>query len=251
MTSAYCATNLSDSLSIASVTIFMPNLSRTSAMICRPSSSSPWKESRTVRALYAPPRKDCAPARHTRSAAANAWSRLSSAHGPAMIATPDPPKLASVPGNEITEFSSLKSRLTSLYGLLTRISSCTPGISSSVQASTSPLFPVTQTAVRCAPGIGCARYPSDSIFWQTARTCSSLACACITTNMHSPQGNSSLPLLPASQQTWGLTSDPTSISCAAHRKTFPWCGANSLGTPISGIGPDPHPALACQLAHQY
>src|SRR5213080_782655 len=40
-TSAYCSTSSSDSLSIASVMILMPHLSRTSAMICSPSSPSP------------------------------------------------------------------------------------------------------------------------------------------------------------------------------------------------------------------
>ena len=38
-------------------------------------------------------------------------------------------------------------------------------------------------AVRWAPGMAWARYPRDSIFWQTARTCSSVACARMTTNM--------------------------------------------------------------------
>src|SRR5579864_3036838 len=41
-------------------------------------------------------------------------------------------------------------------------------------------------AVRCAPGMECARYPNFSIFSQTARTCSSVACACMTTNIDSP-----------------------------------------------------------------
>src|SRR5436189_5065257 len=31
--------------------------------------------------------------------------------------------------------------------------------------------------------MGWARYPRDSILRQTARTCSSVACACMTTNM--------------------------------------------------------------------
>ena len=44
ITSAYFSTRSMDSLSMASVTIFMPNLSRTSAMICRPCSPRPWKE---------------------------------------------------------------------------------------------------------------------------------------------------------------------------------------------------------------
>src|SRR3954469_4081790 len=38
-------------------------------------------------------------------------------------------------------------------------------------------------AVRCAPGIGCAFNPSDSTLSHTARTCSGVACACITISM--------------------------------------------------------------------
>src|SRR5580704_3234935 len=67
------------------------------------------------------------------------------------------------------------------------MTSCTPDISSSVPGSTSPLFPVMPIAVRSAPGMEWARYPSASIFWQTARTCASVACACITTNMNPPR----------------------------------------------------------------
>src|SRR5712691_6396501 len=65
------------------------------------------------------------------------------------------------------------------------MTSCTPAISSSVPCSTSPLFPVMPIAVRCAPGMAWARYPSFSIFSQTLRTCSSVACAFMTTNMDS------------------------------------------------------------------
>ena len=50
-------------------------------------------------------------------------------HGPAMIASFRPPMVASVPGKRMTVESSLTSRLTSLYGLVTRMTSCTPGIS--------------------------------------------------------------------------------------------------------------------------
>ncbi len=67
------------------------------------------------------------------------------------------------------------------------MTSCTPAISSSDPESTSPLLPVMPMAVRCAPGMEWARYPSASIFWQTARTCSSLACAFITTSMCLPR----------------------------------------------------------------
>src|SRR4051812_33679492 len=40
-------------------------------------------------------------------------------------------------------------------------------------------------AVRCAPGMGCARNPRDSTFRQTSRTCSSVAWDFITTNIGS------------------------------------------------------------------
>ena len=56
-----------------------------------------------------------------------------------------------------------------------------------VPGSTSPLLPVMPMAVRCAPGMECARYPIFSIFWQTSRTCSSVACAFITTSIGSPR----------------------------------------------------------------
>src|SRR4051812_18966986 len=38
-------------------------------------------------------------------------------------------------------------------------------------------------AVRCAPGMGCAFNPRDSTLSHTARTCSGVACACITISM--------------------------------------------------------------------
>src|SRR6266849_11105991 len=62
------------------------------------------------------------------------------------------------------------------------MTSCTPGISSS-PISTRPWLPVMPIAVRCAPGMLCGRSPCASIFLHTARTCSSVACACITTNI--------------------------------------------------------------------
>ena len=65
----------------------------------------------------------------------------------------------------------------------TRITSATPASSSMLPRSTSPWLPVIPMAVRCAPGMEWARYPRDSIFWQTARTWSSVACACMTTSI--------------------------------------------------------------------
>src|SRR5438034_743843 len=47
------------------------------------------------------------------------------------------------------------------------MTSWTPGSPSSREASTRPSLPTSPTAVRCEPGIGCARYP---ISWITATT---------------------------------------------------------------------------------
>src|SRR2546422_4259427 len=44
------------------------------------------------------------------------------------------------------------------------MTSWTPGSPSSREASTRPSLPTSPTAVRCEPGIGCARYP---ISWIT------------------------------------------------------------------------------------
>src|SRR5690242_13874514 len=72
--------------------------------------------------------------------------------------------------------------------------SITPGIDSSTPRSTDPWFPVMPIAVRPAPGIGCARNPSFSIRSHTARTCSSVACDCITTSMMDSPEYSGVPL---------------------------------------------------------
>ena len=186
ITSAYSATSSSASWSMASVTIRSPNRSRTSAMIFSASSPSPWNAYGEVRGLYAPPRKNCAPAAATCSAIVNACSRDSIEHGPAIIASFAPPIVASVPANRITVSSSFTSRLTSLYGFETRITSATPASSSMFPRSTSPWLPVIPIAVRCAPGSGCARYPSPSICSQTALISSGVACAFITTSMVLP-----------------------------------------------------------------
>src|SRR5579863_5953610 len=66
--------------------------------------------------------------------------------------------------------------------------STTPGMESSEPVSIAPLLPVIPMAVRPAPGIGCARKPSDSICAHTARTCSSVALDCITTSMDGSPG---------------------------------------------------------------
>src|SRR5664279_4903732 len=108
------------------------------------------------------------------------------AHGPAITATSSPPKVASELEKRMIVSSSLMSRLTSLYGLVTRMTSCTPSISSKVPISTSVWLPVTPMAVRDAPGMACARKPSDSIFSHTRSTCSSEACAFMTISIRDP-----------------------------------------------------------------
>src|SRR6202050_4661875 len=107
------------------------------------------------------------------------------AQGPATTATELPP-ICTVPegvGIETTLFSCLSSRLTSLKGLLTGMHSTTPDMPSSVPTSTAPLLPVIPIAVRAAPGIGWAFIPADSRRWQTARICSSVAWASMTTSI--------------------------------------------------------------------
>src|SRR5437899_8961513 len=59
----------------------------------------------------------------------------------------------------------------------------TPGMDSRTPRSTAPLLPVMPMAVRIEPGIGCALRPRLSMRLQTSRTCSSVACDCMTTSM--------------------------------------------------------------------
>ena len=74
-----------------------------------------------------------------------------------------------------TVSSSLTSRETSLYGLVTGMHSMTPAMDSRTPRSTAPLLPVMPMAVRPEPGMGCAFRPRDSMRSQTARTCPSVA----------------------------------------------------------------------------
>src|SRR6266849_4682884 len=64
----------------------------------------------------------------------------------------------------------------------------TPGMDSRTPRSTAPLLPVMPIAVRIEPGMGCALRPRLSIRWQTARTCSSVACDCMTTSIDGSPG---------------------------------------------------------------
>src|SRR6266849_11123151 len=83
----------------------------------------------------------------------------------------------------MTESSGLASRLTSLYGWVTRMTSLTPGKFSTLAGSFFASCPVTPIAVRCAPGIGCALRPRRSMCRTTASICSAEAAASITTSM--------------------------------------------------------------------
>src|SRR6266852_9063735 len=64
----------------------------------------------------------------------------------------------------------------------------TPGMDSRTPRSTAPLLPVMPMAVRIEPGIGCALRPRLSMRLQTSRTCSSVACDCMTTSMEGSPG---------------------------------------------------------------
>src|SRR2546430_1925215 len=72
---------------------------------------------------------------------------------PAMVTTSVPPTVTP-PGSRTTVFSAFHSRLTCLYGLVTWMTSWTPGRPSSREASTRPSLPTSPTAVRCTPGMG-------------------------------------------------------------------------------------------------
>ena len=130
-----------------------------------------------------------APAARMRSAIAKACSRVSIAQGACGRRRRLCHRRSLRPrvwGRKQLCFSCLTSRLTSLYGLLTGMHSTTPSNDFSEAVSTALLLPVMPMAVRAAPGIGCARNPSDSIRSQTARTCSSVALDCITISITVP-----------------------------------------------------------------
>ncbi len=98
-------------------------------------------------------------------------------------------------GMRRTVSSSLASRLTSLYGLLTGMHSTTPGRDSRTPRSTASLLPVMPMAVRIEPGMGCALRPRLSIRLQTSRICSSVAWDCMTTSMGGSPGAASRVLV--------------------------------------------------------
>src|SRR2546425_6174692 len=75
------------------------------------------------------------------------------------------------------------------------MTSCTPGSPSSREASTRPSLPTSPTAVRCEPGIGCARYPISSITATTRWTSASVAPCRITISTLAPSDLEPIPVL--------------------------------------------------------
>ena len=110
--SAYAATRSTASTVVTSVTTLSPVRSRASARNFSPCSSSPWKEYGLVRGLYAPPRRNCAPAFFTISAASKSCSRDSTAHGPDI--TTGVPSPIFTPATSTTLERGWNSRLASL-----------------------------------------------------------------------------------------------------------------------------------------
>ncbi len=130
--SAYFSTSSSDSWSSASVTMRSPKRSRISAMICRAvfahALEGIWRGARLVRAAA---EELCAGLRHLfghRKRLLAAFNRARAGDDGQIV----PPMAAFVPGKRMTVSSSFTSRLTSLYGLETLMTSATPDISSSV-----------------------------------------------------------------------------------------------------------------------
>ena len=89
-----------------------------------------------VRGLKAPPRNHLQPISATTCAVNRVCSRDSTAHTPAIIAGSSPPISASP--ILMTDLSCFRSRPTSLYGLVTRTHSATPGKSANGSVGTEP-----------------------------------------------------------------------------------------------------------------
>ncbi len=181
ITSAASSTASASSVSISSVTTPMPVRSRTFLRIASPSRPRPWKAYGLVRGLNAPARSIRTPRASRNSAVWKISFSLSTEHGPATTVNVPGPTVAC--GNRITVSSRCISRLASLYGLVTRMHSLTPGRTSNTWASTTPVLPVMPMAVRVAPGSGwgvrcCARMAAS-----TRSTCSGVASDCMTTSM--------------------------------------------------------------------
>src|SRR6266478_6279426 len=98
-----------------------------------------------------------------------------------MIASSLPPIVASP--TRTTVLSGRRSSVINLYGLVTRITSTTPGRFSKRRPSIGPWFPVMPMAVRVATGMECARKPIASTSFTTASTSPAAAFGFITINI--------------------------------------------------------------------
>jgi hypothetical protein len=81
------------------------------------------------------------------------WASLSTEQGPAIITTSEPPMVMPL-ASRTTVLSGFHSRETCLYGLVTKMTSATPGRACTRAPSTRPSLPTRPTVVRCRPGIG-------------------------------------------------------------------------------------------------
>src|ERR1051325_6272226 len=125
-----------------------------------------------------------APERATRRAVSNSWCSLSIVQGPAMMTTSLPP--TATPRALTTVFSRFQVRLVSLYGSLTRTTSCTPSNSSNSRVSMLATSPTTPRTVWSLPVERWTSKPREISSATTFSTFSSAACFSITMTMSSP-----------------------------------------------------------------
>ncbi len=107
--------------------------------------------------MYAPPLKNWAPDFLTARAILSNCSSLSTAQGPAIIASSLPPMETSP--TRITDGSGLKVRLASLYDSIIWTILSTPGISSKGVPASMLLLPITPMMVTWAPLDMCTPRP--------------------------------------------------------------------------------------------
>src|SRR5438094_793364 len=150
----------------------------------RPSSPSPWNAYGDVRGLYAPPRSTVAPASATARAIVNTCSSPSTEHGPAMIASCDPP-IATRP-TVITVSWGWNARLASLNGRASRLTDSTAGQASTSFQSTAPGSPTAATRTRPSCSVRCTASPAMRSRETTLATPASGVPGFRTTSMGSP-----------------------------------------------------------------
>ena len=110
---------------------------------------------------------------------------VSTLPGPAITMGSGPP--TGTPPMSTTVSAGWTSRLTSLNGLVTGMQRATPGSRIRNDGSTGPRFPVTQIAVRSAPGTRSGVKPMSRIAVSTRPHCSSVGFVPMMTNMQPPR----------------------------------------------------------------